>query len=559
MKLIKLEWRNIFSYGNKLNTLDFGNNGKLWQLSGISGAGKSSLLNIPKLLFYGKTEGTDGKPISVNEIANWTNGNGYIKGIVQNGTNIFTIERTFSPHSLTIYKNDVQVDIAGTKFMQEYIQSEILDNLPYNIFSTMMTLSLNSGKTFISMSPGDKRDTVDKIFALEIINKIHEYVKSDKKELGNNINLINAQIFSLEQTIKSSTAKLEELHNKKDVDYIAAIESLKERIERVKALDTEQTAALQDCNTKIEEINKKATVLTGLITEKNHILADINRQLNLITQDKCPTCGTPFTGERFIEMREELQMKRESVVEEINALQPAYDELQSVKTANSQLQTQIWGNISAISKKYNELVIELKSIENAANNTDAHEAIQQLINETSENKSVMEGKVAKANEKMELLSTMETLYASDGIKKIMMGKFIPMLNKDIDDTLKELGFPYELSFDDNFDACIHKLGREVKSQNLSLGEHKKMDLTVLCALLRFLKRRYPQLNLVCLDETVSSLDYESSSNMISHLKTIAKEMNLHIFIVSHTQLDESLFDEHIQITKNLGFSEIEFV
>ena len=36
MKIVKIEWRNIFSYGNKIETLEFGNEGKLWQLSGRS-------------------------------------------------------------------------------------------------------------------------------------------------------------------------------------------------------------------------------------------------------------------------------------------------------------------------------------------------------------------------------------------------------------------------------------------------------------------------------------------------------------------------------------------
>ena len=79
MKILKIEWRNIFSYGNKIETLDFGETGKLWQLSGRSGSGKSSLLAIPKLLLYGKTEGSDGKPVKMGAIANRINKNGWIR------------------------------------------------------------------------------------------------------------------------------------------------------------------------------------------------------------------------------------------------------------------------------------------------------------------------------------------------------------------------------------------------------------------------------------------------------------------------------------------------
>ena len=74
-----------------------------------------------------------------------------------------------------------------------------------------------------------------------------------------------------------------------------------------------------------------------------------------------------------------------------------------------------------------------------------------------------------------------------------------------------------------------------------------------------LKRKYPQINLVCLDETLSSLDYESSTDVILHLQEIAQNMNLNIFIVSHTTLDENLFDYKIFIDKNSGFSDLSYL
>ena len=130
MKIVKIEWRNIFSYGNKIETLEFGNEGKLWQLSGRSGSGKSSLLTIPKLLLYGKTEGSDGKPVKLGNIANRINKNGWIRGTIKKGNNEFIIERTFSPQSLTVYKNGENLDKAGLRDMQGIIDNKIMDNMP---------------------------------------------------------------------------------------------------------------------------------------------------------------------------------------------------------------------------------------------------------------------------------------------------------------------------------------------------------------------------------------------------------------------------------------------
>ena len=163
MKILKLEWRNIFSYGDDITEIDFGDTAKLWQLTGESGSGKSSMLTVPKLLLFGKTEGSDGKPVNVSEIANWVNKKGWIRGTIQKGNDIFVIERTFVPQGLSVIKNGESLDKAGLKNMQSIIETEVLDNMPYHIFSNVMILSLNNFKSFVSMSPADKRQIIYRV------------------------------------------------------------------------------------------------------------------------------------------------------------------------------------------------------------------------------------------------------------------------------------------------------------------------------------------------------------------------------------------------------------
>ena len=213
MKIVKLQWRNIFSYGDDITEIEFSDEGKLWQLSGKSGSGKSSLLSIPKLLLFGKTEGGDGKPVDMADISNWLNKKGWICGTIVKNNDTYVIERTFSPSALTITKNGEPLDKAGVKNMQGIIDTEIMDNMPYNIFANVMSLSLNNFKSFISMSPADKRLIIDKIFSLEIINKVYELVRKDMKDLGNSINTSNSQIYSLDLTLKTSQAELDNLTN----------------------------------------------------------------------------------------------------------------------------------------------------------------------------------------------------------------------------------------------------------------------------------------------------------------------------------------------------------
>ena len=559
MKFKQIRWRNIFSYGNKIEELNFDDTGKLWQLAGRSGSGKSSLLSIPKLLLYGKTEGSDGKAVKMGDIANRINKNGWIEGTIIKNNDVFVIERTFSPQSLTVYKNGENLDKAGLKDMQAIIENEIMDNLPYHIFSNVMTLSLNNFKSFISMSPNDKRMIIDKIFSLEMINKVYELVKKDKKDLGNLINTTNSQIYTLEQTITTSLNELKNLSQKtssEDKDTLAEIE---DKLKKIQEIYNKQAEAYQQFQKRYNEWNAKETDITKLYNSEILQKKEYQKKLDLLKQDKCPTCGTSFHSDDFEVIRNSLQEKIDYCDENIKSWSQTIKQISDTKQQFLQGFQQVQSNLNKITQKRNELVIEAKSIQNAASKTSEYKSIQKIIDDTTLTKVNLENNIKESNTKMGLLEIIEELYSNEGIKRQIMNNYIPTLNEEIKNTLIALSFPYSLEFDNDFNPHLEHLGEPISVQSLSTGEHKKVDLTVLCSILKMLKRKYPQLNLVCLDETLSSLDYESSTDVILHLQEISQSMNLNIFIVSHTTLDENLFDYKILIDKNSGFSDLTYL
>jgi DNA repair exonuclease SbcCD ATPase subunit len=555
MKIVKLQWRNIFSYGDDITEIEFSDEGKLWQLSGKSGSGKSSLLSIPKLLLFGKTEGSDGKPVDMADVSNWLNKKGWICGTIIKNNDTYVIERTFSPSTLTITKNGEHLDKAGVKNMQGIIDTEILDNMPYNIFANVMSLSLNNFKSFISMSPADKRLIIDKIFSLEIINKVYELVRKDMKDLGNSINISNSQIYSLDQTIKTSQVELNNLNNSESTDNIKdKLDEIQQKLVKVDTLYQQQNTLYTQLYNTYNDTYKIDQQIVTAINSENFEIGNINKKINLFNQDKCPTCGTSFASDEFKNIKEDLLRQLKERHDTLASYTQKHNELlEQFNTINSQMQ-EVQVNIHKINLKKNELTKEYTRIEASSSISQESVAIQNIINQTNKTKSDLEKSIVEANEKMKMLEIIETMYSADGIKQTMMNNYIPTLNEEIADTLNFLGFPYSLEFDNNFDPHMQYLGRSIKPKSLSIGEHKKVDLTVLCSLLKMIKRKYPQINLVCLDETVSSLDYESSTEIIKYLKEISKEMNLNIFIVSHTMLDENLFDEHILVEKNAEYS-----
>ena len=279
-------------------------------LKGISGAGKSAILSLPTLVLYGRL-----MSVTKSGIANRINKHGWIRGTIVKGQDTFVIEREFAPNSLTIWKNDVQLDHFGSSDAEDYIQTEILDfPIPLNTFSNMICISMKNFKSFLSMSPTDRKKLMDELFDVSIIMAVAESLKSDAKELGNSINGDNGTLFSLNQTLGNSQKELAQIQLKiaketaenSTPESLDKIEQNNKQIETLNSQMAQYNEAMKTVAEKQQENRNAIDAKNREITENSMVLRQIQEKINLFSQSKCPTCGTPFTGDIFEEARKKL-------------------------------------------------------------------------------------------------------------------------------------------------------------------------------------------------------------------------------------------------------------
>ena len=72
----------------------------------------------------------------------------------------------------------------------------------------MISISMKKFKSFLTMSPADRKQIIDRIFDLEIVNIMYESVKKDIRELGNQINADNAALFQVTRTLANTQQEL---------------------------------------------------------------------------------------------------------------------------------------------------------------------------------------------------------------------------------------------------------------------------------------------------------------------------------------------------------------
>lgn len=559
MKLTKLEWKNIFSYGNELHTIELDESGCLWQLCGLSGAGKTSIIQLPYLLLYGETI----NGVKLPGIPNRNNvKDSMLRGYVTNGENQYVITRTFKPHALTIEKNGESIDLPGIDAKQSYICTEIMNGIPKNIYKNILTLSLNTDISFVDMGAKDKRSIVDFLLDMEVLNYYTEMLKKDNTNVTQSINESHGSINVLDRSI--SRAK-DDLNSKEQIlNSNAKIDSGESEIrEKIRTIEdrflTGRKNYINQLNTTIQDLQRKKTSLVGEQSALNIKLQQYNSQLNLLKNDKCPTCGASFKTDSYDNLRQSISDLIDKTRKEVFAYNENIGKVDEEIKNNYGIITKINGEIDVLNQKIRALNdnILLSERYNTAKST--YDIAKSEVSRLESEKSEELGKIGSKEHDVYLLGILKNIYGDSGVKKVLRDKYVPELNREINLSLEKLNIPYRMEFDNNFEAILYDRGDKVQIETLSGGEKQRANIAVLYSLIKIVKHKYPQINIVALDETTSHIDPENGMDSFKFLGEIADELNLNIFIVTHNEIiDETIFKHRLFIEKRGGFSEITY-
>ena len=544
MFFTKIEWKNIFAYGEEVQTLEYDSTGKLILLKGQSGSGKTAILSLPVLVLYGKLAN-----VNKTSIANRVNKNGWIRGTLIKNNHTDVIERKFTPNALTVFKDDVNIENYGTKDAQAYIDNEIIE-IPQATFNNMISISMKKFKSFLTMSPADRKQIIDRVFNLEIVNVVYENLKKDMRDLGNSINSDNTSLFQLNQTIMNANQELIKIQEKQKT------QETQQQIDENNVKITENNAKLQKLQEgykqyaqKQQEINMNIQTIKRGQIENTMSINQLQEKINLYNQEKCPTCGTSFTGANYDEIKQklhELKAQKDEITLKLN--QKLQELTNNVNQVNEYLQ-KITAAVQTIQADTTKLQNSNYLIQQSMKVSGEYQAVQNIINKTTEQITTIKTALEEKNQNMIDMQNLCVVYSIEGVKQKVINNYLPLLNKEIAQNLDLLNFPYQLEFDSKFDPNLKDIGMPVPVDTLSDGEMTRVDIVVLCSLFKLLKRRYPNINILSIDELVSFLDVANSQILLKFLNNFAKSMNLNIFVVSHVNIDTECFDKCIEVTR----------
>lgn len=549
MKIKKIEWKNFSSYGNKKQTLEFPDNSCLFQIVGENGAGKTSISQVISFCLYGKVEGK-----KLGDIPNRINGNTWTRVEFESNGRDITVERGLEPSFFNLSIDGIKYDQSGTKNVQDYLADDII-GIPFYVFNNTISLSINDFKSFIKMSPQDKRAIVDKIFGFHILNQMREVLKGEAKRIKDSLSTLSAKIESTEKSLERSNVEMESLLSVIEEESKTKIEQLNESLEKFKTVQNIHSSKIDEFKKQEKEISDMSSDYTRTLIEVRGRYKELERRLKLYESDKCPTCESSLSGEFHQSLKESISRERDDSSDKISELENLLNELKSKVSEMSTKKSDLNEKGIKIETRIREILSEIKNIE-SVNKDKQVESLKKIIEGLEKDKNEIDSDVIKTEEKSLWIKKLDDVLSEKGVKQMAIKTILPSLNSEIFDLLREMSLDYQVVFDEEFKASLYHMGVEIPVQSLSTGEMKKVDFVVLISIMKLMKLKFSTINLLFLDELFSSVDPEGVHSILKILQKNSRNMGLNIFVINHAPMPHEIFDWKIDVKKANNFSSI---
>lgn len=552
MRIQSIEFKNFASYGNSIQRLEFEeDHSELFLTLGKNGHGKTTIANAIVFALYGKVEG-----VKMADLPNRINRELWVKINLQCKNTEVSIERGLAPGKFEVKLNGIEFDKAGKRSVQEYLEEEIF-GIPYHVFKNIIILSVNDFKSFLTMTNNDKKQIIDRMFGFSILNEMQQNIKEERKGLKVDLDSYERELTQLNENITSVNMKLNELMAESDEKDKAKIQELKDSLIRY----TSNKVKLEEAQNTISESLTNVTLdLRSTNDDKTKLIYELEaltKKLSLYENNTCPTCEgeltTDFHADRKLELEGNIKTLPSKIAVEKARVVQIEEDIASLRGKDRAVRDKV----SVINTNIRSLKNELIKIKDSLSNGESFTHMQSLIDgfETQESEKTKAKSIV--NSEYYFLENLEDILGEDGVKNLAIKTILPGLNTNIAAMAQTMHLPFHLRFDEKFNCIINHLGEEINPMTLSTGERKKADFIIIIAIIKILKLRFPQLNLLFLDELLSSVDADGVHNILKILSQVIKESKINTFVINHSVLPHELFDKKIQIYKENGFSKFD--
>jgi len=559
------------SFGNSLTSVDlrdFNSTlilGENVDTGGANGCGKSSILNAICYALFNKPFDN----ISLQKLINSTNGLKNtlmeVRLIFNKGDDEYEIYRcrgeTFN---IKIFMNGDDITLDSVSENDKMV-TEIV-GFSYELFTKVIIFS-GSSTPFLQMPVSQQRSQIEELFNITLLTekavKLKEIIKSTEGSIAIQDAVIKeqeSQVVLYERQCKDAQARVKRWYEDRDRQIVTLTNELA-------LINTLNMSDEKELHTLVSSLKKSEAELNNQLrihnNDRTSLKADIKKlgsELKHLTEDKCPYCLQSYEG-----ASNKLIEKNESLIEKQNALEKLEEVISSKEAEVKELTDQRlaaneimqFSSLEAAIRAENSALTAQTKIDDWTIAINPHvEALEDLKNQSVKTVSYFDlDNLKKELEHQQFLLKLLT-DKNSFIRRKIISKTIPFLNKRLIYYTREMGLPHVVKFDDDMSCTVSEYSRELDFGNLSGGEKKRVNFSLSLAFRDVLHHLHAKVNCLFVDEIDGSLDGSGVENIFKLLKTKVRDEGIGLWIISHRPEAIGRFDRSLIVRKENGFSRL---
>lgn len=565
INLQSIKGKNFLSYGNTLTTFNFEKG--VNRIVGVNGSGKSTFpTDLLWFLLFGKPY----RKIKVSQLINSINKKDlYGELLFTKGEDVFRIERGLKPDIFKIFKNDEIVPVSSSKRGYQEILEENILGINENLFNQIGVKSLTKNLSFMTLDKAAKRSVIENIFDVELFSTILKNVKENLKGIEFDLKTIQKDIDNTELLIEQEIINIDNLNKiKKDLEtesekklelLNAELTTIEEenktyvigldKINNKKVIKQSKNAEIKEKKEKIKLIQEKQMTVKSKIKLSENKIAFLSK-----TCSGCPKIQELLVSDNTDDLKEKVELCESAMVDInkfISEKEAEIEKLDKIISNERYVNDSIFRNDNRVieinkiikSEQTKKIVIDKTKLKTYNKN------IKEL-----QNNYIVKGKLKKH------YTILKGLYSEEGIKAFIIKKYLPAINKLLNSYLHKFNSDIIFNFDAEFNEVVKTRHKENFSYfNFSEGQKSRINLAILFAFINFsiYKNKKSNINVLVLDEISSGLDIDGRECLMKVLQEFKEQHNKSVIMIDNSgEIEQEYLNKVFETTIEKGFSVI---
>ena len=563
-----IRYKNFLSSGNNFTEIKLNSHGNN-VIIGKNGAGKSTILDALTFVLFNKPFRKINKPQLVNTI----NGKDCCVEVEFSiGKKSYKIIRSMKPNKFEVYVDGEMMNQDAAAADQQKTLEQTILKLNYKSFTQIVVLGSSTFVPFMQLPLASRRDIIEDLLDIQVFSTMNSNLKDRMKQVNDDIRFKDKDLELVKHRIESQEDLIRELETQSD----NLIKHKRDKISKLLSQSEDITTENHQITKYIE--NRKSDLFDGDKLSKKYDslkefkikfktkLSNLNKELLFYTNnDTCPTCKQTLDSDF---KKSKVDKNKKSISETEKAWGVLDEQISDVKTQINEykeISNDIRDNYSAIDKnngiinhinrQIKDLENEIRSITDSKNNSSKE---QEQLESLQGQKLAHEQTLFLHKETKDYFSVAANLLKDTGIKTRIIKRYLPVMNKLINQYLQQMDFFVNFTLSESFEETIKSRYRDDFSySSFSEGEKSRIDIALMLTWRSVAKlKNSVDTNLLILDEIFdSSLDSTGTDELSYILRNFTNDLNL--FIISHREHMVEKFDRVLKFDKVKNFSKME--